>query len=419
MRAQDGQSTLEYVALVLLVLAVLAAGLLVVPGSGIAQAVVAQVQRAICLVGGGECGERARAPCVTRSSAKVTDVGGRVAIVRLSAGSTALREHRSDGSVVVKLVSRGGLGLEADVGAELGIGGWRIGGSLGGLVEGRLGRGRVWRLRSDAEADELMRSLSAQAARSSPRAGGAVLARLRGVGPPAEPDETFGEQGLGSELRARLGRVGLQLEASDLMGSRTDRASDELTFTIRRNNALSASVAVLAGVRAAGAGAHEELYGLTVDGSGRPVALTVVETLRIDGGARLPGPLHAALGGDSGERLRAGRVAVLERHLDLADSANLAAAGAFVRALRQRRLRMGDAVAVSSALRERLDGSGSARALLYDVDADRTELHGKVSAGVGMGGRFKRSTETIRLLAAGARPPGGQWSERSDCMRAV
>ena len=417
MRAQAGQSTLEYVAIVLLALAVLGAGLLVVSGSGIADAVVAQMQRAICLVRGGECGDQARAPCVTKSTAKVTDVGGRFIVFKLGGGKTALREHRSDGSVVVRLVSRGAAGIEADAGAELGLGRFKFGGSFGGLVEGRIGKGRLWRLGSDAEADALMRSLDAQAAGSNPRVSGAAQARLGRAGPPPEPDETFGEQGLGSELRARLGRAGIDLEAEDLMGSRTDRVSGQRTLTIRRRNELSVSAAVLGGADAVGTGGHDELYGLTVDGADRPVTLTVSETLRVDGGARLPAALRAALGDQTEKRLRGGSMAVLERHLDLADRANLAAVVSFVRALRERRLRTGDAVAISAALRERMDQSGSARALLYDLDVDRTEVSGKLSAGVGVGAHYEHSNESIRLLTASSRSSGGAWSARGDCLR--
>ena len=64
----------------------------------------------------------------------------------------------------------------------------------------------------------------------------------------------LGEQGLGSELRARLGRVGVRLTAADLIGSRTDHASGQRTLTIRRVNELSASAAVLGGVRGAAGG---------------------------------------------------------------------------------------------------------------------------------------------------------------------
>ena len=218
MRREHGQSTLEYVAIVLLALAVLAAGLLVTSPSGIAQALVAQMQRAICLVRGGECGETVRAPCVTASTATISDLAARVVVVRLSGGRTVLRERRSDGTVVVRLLSRGGLGLELDAGLDVGFGGLRIGGSIGGLVEGRMGHGRTWNLRSDEEADRLMAALSAQATRSMPRAGGITGTRARTGRPPPEPDETFGEQGLGSELRARLGRAGFTLEAADLIG---------------------------------------------------------------------------------------------------------------------------------------------------------------------------------------------------------
>jgi hypothetical protein len=412
-QAEHGQSTLEYAALVLLVLGVLAAGLLAASGGGIAEAVTAQMARALCLVRGGECGEHAREPCVTASTLRQTAVGARLAVVRLSGGGAALRERRSDGSVVVRLVARGGLGLEIDAGMEIGLGALRLGGSVGGLVEGRVGRGRTWYLESDAEADRLLRALRARALRSMPRAGGIALLRMGDAGPPPEPDETFGEQGLGSELRARLGGAGIALEATDLIGSLT-RRDGRRTLTLRRVNELSLGVPAVAGAVAG----HEERYGLEVDGAGRPLALTIVDTLRIDGGSRLPAPLRAALG-DQARHMRAGRLAVLERHLDLGDPASLAVAGAFIRALREPRLGLGERVAISEALRRRLDTAGSARALVYELDAERTELHGKAALGLGVGGDYERSTQTLRLVAARAMTPGGVWSERADCLRAA
>ena len=64
-----------------------------------------------------------------------------------------------------------------------------------------------------------------------------------------------------------------------------------------------------------------------------------------------------------------------------------------------------------------MDQSGSARAMLYDLDIDRMEVSGKLSAGAGVGARYEHSNESIRLLAASSRSSGGAWSERGDCLR--
>lgn len=415
MRAEHGQSSLEYAALLALALAVSAAGSLVLPGTGIARSVVAQMQRAICLVTGGECGERERAPCVTRSQTRSKDGSVRIAFVRLGGGATQLREHRSDGSVVLTVVTRGAAGLEASAGVKLGLGGHTLGGSVGGLVEGRVGRGRVWRLRSEAEADALQRSLSAGAPRAAPRAAGLGL---RAAAPVPEPDERFGEHGLGSELRARLGRVGIELAAEDLVGSRTVPSSGTRTLTVRRRNDLSVSAA-LGGAGGDAGVMGEQRYGLTVDGADRPVDLVIVETLRIEGGGRVPAPLIAALGSKGMAKARGGRLALVERHLDLRDGANLAAAASFIRALRGPSLGAGEAQAASRALGRRLELAGSARALLYEVDTVRKGAEAQVSLGVGAGVKAQSTSQTLRLVAASARAPGVTWRERADCLSAA
>ncbi len=105
----------------------------------------------------------------------------------------------------------------------------------------------------------------------------------------------------------------------------------------------------------------------------------------------------------------------VERHLDLTDPANLAVAGAFVRALRRPRLRLGDAVAVSDGLRARLDVAGSGQVRVYAFDARHTGGRVVLSVGVGLGGGAEGLVETLRLEHAAERDPGGAWHASGTC----
>ncbi|HVP03616.1 MAG TPA: hypothetical protein VMT10_13675 [Solirubrobacteraceae bacterium] len=417
MRAQAGQSTLEYVALVLLALVVLAAGVAAASAAGLAQILAAQFARAICVAAAGDC-DRDRAPCVVASRSRSADASLRVWLVRLAGGRTVLRERRSDGSELVTLVDRSGAGLEAAVGAELGVGTHQFGATLTGGASGRLARARTWRVRGPAEAEELLRRIAAAvpvrtAGRTRP-----LRRQGRPPPPPPPPDITFGERGMDAEVRGQLGVLGLRFDAEDLFGTSLDRASGERSFTIRRRNDLAGSVGLGAGAQGEGLARGEERYTLTVDAAGRPLDLAITETRRVQAGAALPGALRRILRRPPAP-LHRGRIVQLERHLDLTNAASLAVAGAFIRAVRSPRLRLGDAVAVSRALRVRLDAAGTALERVYDLQASTTGLRGSVSAGPGLGGGVEHSVESARLVAATARGLDGSWRERGDCLRAA
>jgi hypothetical protein len=412
-RAQAGQSTVEYGALLLVALVLLMLAASVAAGTGIADAVLAQMRRALCVATGRGCEGLALAPCVTGSKSTLSEASLRVAVLRLSGSRLVLREQRSDGSVVLTLFTRAGAGIGASVGGRVAVGGLALGGSVGGTVEGVVARGRVWRLQSDAEAEALLRSLGAETARRNPRAAGSLALQLRDIPRPPEPDERFGEGGLAAELKAELGRAGIELGAQDLGGSRAERGGAQ-TLTLRRRNDLKASVAVL-GAGVVGRGRHEERYGLRVDADGRPLELIVVETLGLDAGARLPAPLRVSLG-RAQLPARHGSLTVLERRLDLTDAVNLAAARGFVSALRHPGLTGVERAAIEGALRERLDAAGSARSLIYDLGVRVRDLGAEGSVGVGLGGEASSTEETLRLVAASAHGPGEPWRERGDCL---
>ena len=114
--------------------------------------------------------------------------------------------------------------------------------------------------------------------------------------------------------------------------------------------------------------------------------------------------------------LREGRIVQTERRLDLSDPANLAAAGAYVRALRDPAIHLASAFAVSTALRRRLDVAGETRLRVYALSVRHSGAQGGIDVGVGLGGGFEHAVESARLIAAGEREAGGAWRTRDDCL---
>lgn len=415
MRAEHGQSTVEYVALVLLAVAVLAAGAAGLHATGIAEALIAQFQRALCRVEGGPC-RTAPEPCVVAATTTSDDTTLRVAVLRLRGGRTLMRERRSDGSERVTLVTRGGGGVGLGLGGDVAVGTWALGGRLDAAVELRGGRGRVWTLRSVSAADALVQALRSGRA----KAGG----RVRRPGPhprPAPlpaPDAVFGDRALSTSVSGTLQRLGLSLEAEDLLTSRTDRRTGERTLLVRRRNEVLGSIGVTGPLGAEGGARRDERAALVLDARGRPLRLVVGEVRRLHGGVKLPGALRTLAAG-AGTPLRRGHIVETERTLDLADPANLAAAGAFVRALRDPGLRLGPAVVVADGLRRRLHAAGITRMRVYALDVRHSGAHGGVDVGVGLGGGHEHVVERSRLVAATDREAGGRWRERGDCLVGV
>ena len=349
-----------------------------------------------------------------RVTATLDDTTLRVAVLRLRGGRTLLRERRSDGSERVTLVTRGGAGAGAALGGDLAVGRWAVGARLDAALEARGGRGRVWTVRSSGAADALVAALRRRASVAVGGRAGVPPPRMRGA-PVPEPDAVFGDRGLSTTASATLGRLGLSLEAEDLLTTRTDRRSGERTLVVRRRNEVLGSVGLLGPLGAEGGARRDERAALVLDARGRPLRLVVGEVRRLQGGVRLPGPLRAPVA-RSGLPQRGGRVVESERVLDLTDPLNLAAASAFVRALRDPGLGLGPAVAVADGLRRRLDAAGLTRMRVYALDARHSGAHGGVDAGIGLGAGYEHAVERLRLVGATEREGGGPWRERDDCL---
>ena len=409
----DGQSTVEYAGLVLVAAAVLVTGAAGLHQTGIAEALIGQIQRAICRVSGGAC-RAVPEPCVVASTATQDDTSVRVAILRLRSGTTLLRERRSDGTERVTLVRRAGGGAGLALGAEISAGTWVLGGGIEGAVEARGASGRVWTMRSTQAADALVRAITARPAIRGRTPGIHVRIRPRPL-PPA--DVVFGDRGLGATVAGNLERVGLSLDAEDLFTTTTDRRSGERTLVIRRHSDLLGTLGVVGPVGAEGGLGRDDRAALVVDARGRPLRLSVTTAQRVQAGVQLPGPLRLLIGGRL--PLREGRIVQVERRLDLSDPANLAAAGAYVRALRDPAIHLTSAFAVSAALRRRLDAAGENRVRVYALTVRHSGGGLGADVGVGLGGRIEHAVESARLIGAREREAGGPWRTRDDCLVAA
>ena len=395
MRSDSGQASSDYIAILLVCACVLGGGGAVASSAGargIAAAVSAQFARALCRVSGGDC-ERDRLPCVTSMRAKVDDLAGVVAIIRLSGGRTLLRERRSDGTELITVVERGGLGLEVGAGAEAGVGGGAVGDSLSGAISGRITRGRAWLRPAGAEAQRL----------------------VDGIKNPPPPDFTWGEKGMESRAEGRYHLAGLTLEAEDLFGAREDKRTGEKTFTIRRRNDLAGDVARL-GTGAEAGGRHLERYAVTVDRSGRPLDLVVTDTVRYHGGLALPGPLKSVALALGAPALRHGKIVETETHLDLTSPQNLEVAAGFIDVVRSPKLRLRAVAPVSDALRARLELAGVRQRRVYLLDVRHGGARGRLGAGLSIGVKGEHGEESARLVDATVRGLDGNWRRRDDCL---
>ena len=101
---------------------------------------------------------------------------------------------------------------------------------------------------------------------------------------------------------------------------------------------------------------------------------------------------------------------------NLTDPDNGAAARDFLREVVAPRPHLGAAVAVSAALRRRLDESGVLDVRAYALSGRTTGIGATAGTGVGrLGASYERRRQRLRLVGAAQRGPDGLWRTRGDC----
>lgn len=393
-----GQATLEYLAVIALVAAILVLGGALAHAPAVGREVVAQMGRALCVVRGGDC-DADREPCPTGWREDGRSWRAEVAVLRLGRGRMLVRETRSDGTVVVTEARETKGGVELGEAMRLGF----VDLELRAALLASAGAGHTWVLPDGGAADRLVTALAAG---------------RRGARSVAAPTASFGEDapvGAEAAIAALMGGLGAEagLTAQHLRGLRRDHATGRTTVYLRRTLEAHGAARLVAGERGRSAevraGGAEELA-VTMEADGRPVSLVL---LRVQPGGRVP-PEAAAAAGLLPAR-RVGRTVVLERRLDLGDPESRRVAAAYLAG------RRGPAAAgADRALQEQFDARAVVHVRVFDVD--RHEGGGGAGlrfGGLHLGGSIGTVRERGRLVGAVTRDGAGGWSRRDDCLAGV
>ena len=161
MRSSRGQASLEYVAVLGLLVLVLAGAAVGIAAPEVPRAVMAQTRMALCVVGADICSASdARAaglvPCVIGSERRLEEQGLTIAIVRAGRSGLVQIERRSDGSAMVTKLGGGSVDASAGFSVRLGPV-LRAGGSISGGYSFRAGRG--WEVPDEAALKALLEDL--------------------------------------------------------------------------------------------------------------------------------------------------------------------------------------------------------------------------------------------------------------------
>jgi hypothetical protein len=400
-RADDGQATTDYVALLALLalLTAVAAGLAGAGAPGIVNAVVGQLRHALCVVGGGSCPIAPRLPCTLASTRDAHHIAVNLAVVRLDDDRTVLRERLSDGTVRLTVTRRDGGGAELGIGGHAKVTAW--GRSLGvegearAGVQGVLGHGEVYDARDDRAADALLRAL---------REGGRPAA--------SEVFVDGGFRGLG-RVAGNIGfkEIGGQLDGvgNAMLGARRDRRNGRLTISLSAGAAGSGLASLIIG-GAAGVLDGQAVLGLTLDRGGRPAELTLNATGRTAAGATLPDGIAAAVQQalPPSASHTGGRRWEMGSRVDLHDPAVAAAWRAFRASP--------TSVAATRRLGEQLRSHATVDVRTYALSSSSSGAGAAVALGIKLGGEFDHTIDRARLLTAVRRPPWGLWEQRLDCV---
>jgi hypothetical protein len=421
MRRQAGQASIEYVAVVALVAAVLAAVIpLTAAGPPIASAVMDGLRKGLCLVTGGGCSLEAE-PCVVATGTIDERAGVDLVLVRVGRHSGILREERSDGSIAVTEIEdlEGGprVGIGAHGHVQLGSIGIGIGGELNAALLAQLGGGRTFIVHSREAADRLVdRLVHGSPATMLADLPVRVVRGALGIGENGipEPDEVYLEGGIQGFAEAGVGALltspYLIAAAAHTVGIRVDRRTGQRTLYLRiADRAVAPLMTLLGGL---GAGAEGTLVaGLTLDRQGHAVEFSVSGARRLAGGGTAPlttlipslGPL--AMKGDRFE---------IDARLALDNAENAALVRRFLLSFS---MAGGPAELVDAggALVDRIRSDARLDAHVYDVGSSIIGIDGSVALGARVGGDFSYERSSGRLVQAAGRPPEGWWEQRRDC----
>jgi hypothetical protein len=397
---QRGQASVEWLAVVVLVVVMLGLGAALAQAGYVGRRVTREMARAICLVGNGDC-RRDQESCVVGSQATRQGMTVHLLLVRLGEDKLGVIEERSDGSFAVTLEDgiKGGLeasdGLKADF--HVGKLGLSVGGEVTAALMARVGRGRTWIAGSRAEAQRILEQEGAGRPPDATSGSGAWDSSV---------DVDAGVEGSGSGVDVARAGIGFDREA----GWRVDRRSGHRIAYVQAS--VTGSAAVNGNVLGL-SGDGRETYAVEYDETGRPVDLRVIATGSFAGSRDLPTVVEQVAGllaTDAGGGERGYEVT---GHLDLTDAGNLVAVRGLLNAIAARQA----TVAPERALRRRIDEHGTVQARILASQSEEQEASFDVTGGpVRFGADVQILQRSQQLQAAASRGLDGQWITRTDCV---
>jgi hypothetical protein len=394
-----GQSSLEWLAVVLLVSSLMALGAGLAQADAVGRRVTREMARALCLVSGGDC-RRDQEPCVESSESNRSKWSAGVSIFRLGADSFGLIERLSDGTYAVSVGHglSGGVEAEYGFGVEAHVAGLDV--SAGGTVTASILAGlegtRTWFVGSQTEAESILAAGGASRPpdRSSHKGGTNASA---GASAKLEVD------GLG-DVNAASASVTFDQEAGGLTDHRTGHR------TMYVDAKTSGSVSALEGVLTANTGDAREIYTVELAADGRPLVLQITATGAFKTSRDLPDVVQPIVGRLEPEGANRYEVTAT---LDLNDPAALRAATEMLDDIAHKRGR----AKPSAALRDLVASTGTveARILATTTNSDKNGVDVTAGTHVVNLGHETEHTEQ-HLLAAASRGLDGQWIAREDCV---
>ena len=401
-RSTSGQAAVEYIAVVAIVAIVFAiAGGFVLDGRAIAAATLGQLKRGLCIVEGHDCPEE-HPPCPVSTRSGESEQHLDVAFVHVGHGRSAIVERNSDGEVFVTVAEHVDLGLTAGLGGGLKLRDkLAMGGEARAEALATLGRGKTYKVASEAQADSLLSALRRGDDRAVPK-----------------PVSKYYDGSLGGDVSAGLGGM-LNAHEAVAAGGRWDQTTGTKTIYLKAGGSLDASlstdallerkrgesggnVAMSADAGVSGGASADVRLALTLDRHNHPIDLMAIGSGALHAAADLPSMLQPVAGHlPSGE----GRSWEVEAHLDLSQPGR----GHEVLANLMHPSRLAHMVLNDGAIQVRS----------YATRSSVDEISGQLKLGLVIGGGKSDTQSSRRLIAAMEHTPEGFWVPRYDCLAAA
>jgi hypothetical protein len=394
---QQGQTTAEYLGVLLLVVAIV----LALVATGINTSIADGVNTAICRIIGVECevAPPKLSECVvSESSDKVTLKGEfnvRFVKVKLEGGVEYVRQLRANGQVAitVKLPTSGGVGPPLAKALKMG-------GELDGAVKVGSTPQVTFVLPDAKAADKFEQQVtdSAIAIAAGP-IGSHLIGKSVHIDVPQVESVAYeltsgGNASIGVDSPG--GYANGSIDLGQALGIKKNLTSGkpnsgDITAYYRVDGKLAGEGGLLVGEGAGGALAGDQTLAITFTSSGKPKALTLTASGSYEGKLQLNGKfkdLQAALGAVNGLDIKAsqgeGQKIQVQLDLPLDNPEVQNATLAFLRGINPVTGGPADTAAAAAQLKDAILQNGSAQIRTYDTNS--TNAGGEVDLGVGGGG---------------------------------